>query len=161
MIKHWLRIGFISTMLASCAWLSPTMQPPKVVLESIQMLPSNGLNQRFNIGLRMTNPNDHPLKVNGISYTLALNGYDLIDGVGNNIPEVAPYSEVTFNVQASTNLMEAIMFVNDFLGGQAQGDLNYRLRANIAVSGLLGKLVIDQAGVVPLAATKTRKESAH
>lgn len=140
----------IAITMSGCALFRPDIEPPKVVLDSLEMLPVNGLNQRFKIGLRMTNPNDRPLNIRGINYTLALNGYRLIDGVSNDIPEVAPYSEVAFDVQASTNMFEALRFINNFMGGKASGDLNYRLHADISVAGLPRRLSVEETGMVSL-----------
>lgn len=147
--KAWY-IGWLVVSLTSCALMNPNIEPPKVTLESLQMLPPTGMTQRFNIGLRMANPNDRPLKIDGIAYTLALNGYKLVDGVGNDIPEVAPFSEVSFNVQASTNVFEAVRFVNNFLGAQGAEQLDYRLKADLAVSGLPRRLSVEESGKVPL-----------
>ena len=151
MTLKYCRIAWLLLLAFSgCAVLSPDFEEPKVVLDSLEMLPTNGINQRFKIGLRMTNPNDKPLKIKGISYTVALNGYDLLDGVGNNIPEVAPYSEVLFDVEASTNMFETLRFINNFMGGKSQGELNYRLQADIAVDGWFKKVAVEESGVVPL-----------
>lgn len=137
-------------LVSGCAWLKPDIQTPKVTLDSLEMLPVSGLNQRFKIGLRLSNPNDRSLKFNGISYTVVLNGYQLIDGVGNDIPEVEAFSEVLFYVQASTNMLETLRFINNFMGGKASGDLNYRLRGDISVAGLPRRLSVEESGTVPL-----------
>lgn len=143
-------VWVLVVFMTGCALVRPNIEPPKVVLDSLEMLPVKGLNQRFRIGLRMTNPNARALKLNGISYTLALNGYQLIDGVGKDIPELPPFSEVAFDVEASTNMFEALRFVNNFMGGKASGDLEYRLRADISVAGLPRQLSVEETGTVPM-----------
>lgn len=150
MIKNLCLAWLMIVGLSGCALIKPSIERPTVVLESLQMLPTNGLSQRFNIGLRMANPNDRPLKIDGINYTLELNGYQLLEGVSNNIPEVDAFSEVTFDVQASTNMFEALRFINNFMGGQAGGDLNYRLHANMSVAGLMQRISVEETGIVPL-----------
>lgn len=143
-------IAWMIVSLTGCTFINSNIQPPQVTLESLQMLPPTGMTQRFNIGLRMANPNDRPLKIDGIAYTLALNGYKLVDGVGSDIPEVAPFSEVSFNVQASTNVFEAVRFINNFVGERGAEQLDYRLKADLAVAGLSRRLSVEEAGKVPL-----------
>lgn len=150
MIRNGFLLLFIMTALAGCAFIKPSVEPPKLALESLQLLPADGLSQRFELGLRVINPNDRPLPINGMSYHLALNGYELINGVSGNIPEIGAFSEATFKVQASANMFEALRFVNDFMGGRARGDLNYRLRADFSVPGLLRRVSVEETGVVPL-----------
>lgn len=149
-IKKFCCFAWVLLSLTSCAILSPSIEAPKVTLETLEMLPPTGMSQRFDIGLRMSNPNDRPIKINGIAYTLALNGYKLVDGVGNNVPEVAAFSEVSFTVQASTNLFEAVRFINSFLAGDGAEQLDYRLKADLAIAGLPMRVSVEEAGKVPL-----------
>lgn len=148
--KYFCLAWLLAVMMTGCALFRPDIEPPKVVLDSLEMLPVNGLNQHFKIGLRMINPNDRALNIRGINYTLALNGYKLIDGVSSDIPEVPAFSEVAFDVQASTNMFEALRFINNFMGGKASGDLNYRLHADISIAGLPRRVSVEETGTVPL-----------
>ncbi len=134
---------------AGCAMVRTSMEPPNVVLESLELLSAEGLSQRFNIGLRLSNPNDRPLKINGISYTLAISGHQLVSGVGNDIPEVAAFSEVVFEVQASTNMFAALALINKLLRTETSGALDYKLQADISVAGLPRKLSVVESGTVP------------
>ena len=152
-VKRALLALFTFIALAGCALIKPSVEPPTVVLESLRLLPANGLNQRFELGLRVINPNDRPLPINGMSYHVALNGYELINGVSDNIPAIGAFSETSFKLQASTNLFEALRFVNNFLGGQPRGDLNYRLRADISVAGLMRPVSVEETGLVSLFTT--------
>lgn len=148
MIKN-LCLVFIVTLTAGCASLRTDLEAPNVVLESLEVVSTEGLSQRFNLGLRMSNPNDRPLKINGISYNLAVNGHKLVSGVGKDIPEVAAFSEVVFDVQASTNMFEALRLMNKLLGSDASGTLDYSLQADIAVAGLPRRLSVEESGTIP------------
>lgn len=148
MIKN-LCLVLIVTLSAGCASLRTDLEAPNVVLESLEVVSAEGLSQRFNLGLRMSNPNDRPLKINGISYNLAVNGHKLVSGVGKDIPEVAAFSEVAFDVQASTNMFEALRLLNKLLGSDASGALDYRLQADIAVAGLPRRLSVTESGTLP------------
>jgi LEA14-like dessication related protein len=47
----------------------------------------------FQIGLRIINPNSHALNLEGIVYTVSLEGHELVKDVGKNFPVFEGYSE--------------------------------------------------------------------
>lgn len=143
-------LTLLMLLSTGCALLHSSVAAPNVVLESLELLSAEGLSQRFNVGLRLSNPNDRPLKIDGISYTLAINGHKLVSGVGKGIPEVAAFSEVAFDVQASTNMFSALALINKLMGTDASGALDYKLQADISVAGVPRTLSVVESGTVPL-----------
>src|SRR5690554_3170236 len=93
------------TMTACAGLLSTQYDPPEVQVVSLQMLEPQGLQQRFRVGLVFLNPNASALPVKGLSYSLALNGYDLLQGVSGDIPTLSPYSETLVELELSTDLV--------------------------------------------------------
>ena len=69
-----------SLLLAGCASLTEPLDPPNVSLESLRSLPAEGGGPRFEIKLRVQNPNEQPLDIVGISYAIALAGQEVITG---------------------------------------------------------------------------------
>lgn len=55
----------------------------------------------FEIALHVINPNLEPLELVGISYTISLDGHELIKGVGNELPVIEGYGEGSFTLTAS------------------------------------------------------------
>ncbi|MDX2367193.1 MAG: LEA type 2 family protein [Colwellia sp.] len=80
-------------------------EEPSVELVSFKALPANGFEQNFEIGLKLTNPNNFDLPFNGISYQLSIAGETLARGVAANIPTAEAYGESRFVVSVSTSLM--------------------------------------------------------
>ena len=101
-------LAFVCVMVGACAHLGAGLEPPKVRVDSLRILEARGLSQRFMVGLRVINPNDRALPVKGLSYTLALNGIDLIEGVTGKVPTLEPFSETLVEVEASTDLVAAL-----------------------------------------------------
>lgn len=52
-------------------------EEPCVELVSLKVLPANGFEQNFEIGLKLTNPNNFDIPLNGISYQLSVAGETL------------------------------------------------------------------------------------
>jgi len=61
--------------------MGPRLEPPKLVLTSIEVGAIQGLSQEFIIGVSVANPNAKALALRGVSYSLALNSFELIQGV--------------------------------------------------------------------------------
>jgi LEA14-like dessication related protein len=134
-----------------CAQLNPHFENPQVTLESLEFLEQRGLSQRFRIGLRLINPNSRALAINGMSYTLSLNGFRLISGVSNRIPELAAYSETQLFLEAGTDLLEALRLLRS-LTTQSQDPLHYELNAKLDLKGLAPTLNVRRIGTVNLGA---------
>lgn len=143
-------VAFFALLVSACAHLGASYDPPKVKVISLELLPSQGLSQRFLIGLQMTNPNSGPMPIRGFSYTLALNGYELLDGVSSRMTTIPAFSETEVTVEATTDLMAALRFLNDFLSNNQQDTLRYALTANLDVAGLMRGVRVTENGEVPL-----------
>ncbi len=80
-------VGFLMTLaLSACATLGPDYEEPTVTLSSFKAIPSEGMIPAFEIGLRIINPNSRPLNLEGIVYTVSLEGYELDQGGRQGLP---------------------------------------------------------------------------
>ncbi len=77
-----------AVLLAGCAGLRPGYETPTVTVKSFRAIPSEGMLPEFEIDLHVVNPNREPLKLVGVSYTVTLEGHELIRGVGNELPVI-------------------------------------------------------------------------
>lgn len=143
-------------LLISCANLGVGLEAPKIKLVSVGMLPSEGLTQRFRIGLSITNPNAVALPVRGLSYSLALNGIEVVDGVSASVGRLAAYAETPLTLEASSNLLSALRFVNDFVRNSGDKPIDYNLRATIDVEGFARRLTVHENGAIPLSLAEPR-----
>lgn len=136
-------------LLQACTVL-PRLEEPGITVSSVKLLESTGLNQRFRIGLSLTNPNSVALPIKGMSYTLSLNGYDLIKGVSANIPRLEAYSETSVVVEGSADMFEALRLLNALMR-ENQPELQYRLAAKLDVQGWRPDVNVSRTGIVELA----------
>jgi LEA14-like dessication related protein len=146
MIKAFL---FATILLQGCAFLSPNLEEPTVKINSLSLGKSTGLNQSFNIGLLIANPNAAAIPVVGMKYTLSLNGYDLLSGVTNNIPTLVGYTETPVTIEASADLVSALRLVNS-LANKPQNKLAYALSAKLDLKGWSFPLNVTEAGEISL-----------
>jgi LEA14-like dessication related protein len=79
--------------LSGCTTLSSGYDEPTVELVSFKALPASGFEQNFEIGLKLTNPNDFELPFNVISCALSVAGETLARGVTADIPTAGTYGK--------------------------------------------------------------------
>lgn len=135
---------------AACTSLRVQQSPPKVQLQSLQMLPSEGLSQRFEIGLRITNKTSKPIHIEGLTFEVALNGHDLLEGVNGQDLTIEGYSEETIKLVASTNLVSTLRFAQQWLQDSDQASFDYALKADIDVKGSWLNIPVSETGKVDL-----------
>ena len=113
-------------------------------------MPASGLEQRFAIGLRVGNPNGLALNLVGMSYSVELEGFQVVSGVSNDIPSIPAYGEGMINVEASISLLDGMRLLNTLLS-QPQSELNYKIGAKLD-TGLpfIGKIPVIDTGVINL-----------
>ncbi len=132
-------------LVSACSSLNLSMVPPEVKVNSIVMQDSQGLQQHFEVGLSIANPNAKALNIRGMRYSIALNGYELIDGLGSDFPEIGAYQEAVVTVTASANLLNALRFVNNLLA-ETSPKLAYELTADLDVGGFMGRVRVTEQG---------------
>ena len=140
---------FTLLTLVSCANIYQDMDPPKVSVDSFRALPSEGAAPRFEIKLRVINPNTTALDIAGVSYSIALLDRELITGVTNDVPLIKGYSEEVVTLEAGIQLFELLRLFSA-LGAAADEPLQYRFSAKIDFKGLLPTQRVEDTGVINL-----------
>ena len=87
----------LPAVLAGCAALSGG-DPPKVSLAGVESLSSEGMELRFTVKLRVQNPADAPLEIDGLSLNLAVRSMDFASGVSAVKTSVPRFGEAVLSV---------------------------------------------------------------
>jgi len=136
--------------LSGCATLNPAYEKPSVELVSFKALPANGFEQNFEIGLKLTNPNNFDLPFNGISYQFSVAGATLAHGVASNIPTAKAYGESRFVVPISTSLISGIKVVSALMNSKGK-DISYQLEALLDIDiAFVPRLTVVEEGIIPM-----------
>jgi LEA14-like dessication related protein len=153
---HLSRTGYATTlliamavMLQGCAGFRPGYETPTVNVNSFRALPSEGMLPTFEIGLHVINPNAEALKLRGISYTVSLEGNEIIKGVGNELPVIDGYGEGQFMLTASANLFAGIRLITDLMSGTGDS-FAYKLEAKLDVGTFLPAIRVSDSGQIAL-----------
>lgn len=139
--------------LSGCAGMGSGYEAPTVSVQSFRPIASdNGTGlPAFEIVLRVINPNLEPLELAGVSYTISLDGQDLIKGVGNELPVIDGYGEGTFTLTAGVNVMAGIRLFRSLMNKDSDS-FDYSFDAKLDPGAFRRKIRISDSGSISLAA---------
>ncbi len=154
MIAHWRGLLLLVLLaLGGCAGLQKEFDPPGVTVESFRSLPGSEGAPRFEIGLRVTNPNAQALEIVGIAYSIELLGKQVMEGVSNEIPTIEPYGEAQVTVTASLKLFQLLRLFAS-LGQEPTDAIDYKVSAKIDFAGLIPTQRVEQTGEIDLSGAR-------
>ncbi len=136
-------------LVAGCASLSPGFEPPKLRVVSLRPVDGEDMAPRFEIGLRVINPNAESITLRGLSYTVALEGQDIIEGVARDLPAVPGYGEADVRLLATVSLLAGIRLVGDLMQ-RPRESVAYELRAKLDLGAMRPAIRIEDAGKIRL-----------
>jgi len=135
--------------LQGCATMRSDFEEPAVTVTSFRAVPSEGAALSFEIGLRVVNPNRDPLELQGVAYTITLEGHKLITGVGKDLPVIDGYSEGTFTLNASASLFQAIQLLGDLMN-DPKDRISYDLDTKLDIGTFYPAIRVRNSGEISL-----------
>ena len=142
-------------LFTSCAPLFPGFETPTATLSSFRVLPGDTIVPTFEIGLNISNPNRVPLKLEGMTYAVYLEGEPVLRGVTNQLPVIAAYSDGEVLLQARPDVFSTITLFTRWMN-QPREMFRYSLEAQLDVGRFLPKINIVRAGELSLTQTGGR-----
>ncbi len=124
------------SVISGCATLSGR-DAPTVRVAGLSVLPSEGLELRLALKLRVQNPNEIPLAYSGLSVKLDLDGRGIASGVSNESGEIARFSDQVLTVPVSISAFAAF---RQLLAGVREGRADSFTQGKAISYSLSGKL---------------------
>ncbi|MCF6187582.1 MAG: LEA type 2 family protein [Desulfobulbaceae bacterium] len=133
-------------ILSGCAGLGKPVQEPQVTLVDMQMLEVKPLEAIFQISLRVMNPNEYPLAMQGLNCDLKIDGKHFATGLANEPQKIPAFGTgvIPVTVYASTlKMFTSVMQIVQQVDQQRSGmqPLRYELTGKIRVGGGLNQSV--------------------
>jgi LEA14-like dessication related protein len=151
-IKVWAWMPVVMAMAllsGACSGLRPDYEKPTVTINSFRMLETEGIAPRFEIGLHIINPNRSALKLSGVSYTVHLEGHNVVTGVASDLPTIDPYGSGDVLLNAGVDLLSAIQLVLDLVR-QKPESMSYEVKLKLDPGGFQPNIYISKQGHVRL-----------
>lgn len=146
------RVAWVAAamLLVGCA-LTPKFTPPRLSIVNVQLEGGDLWEQRLKVRLHVENPNNRPLPVKGLEYTLEVAGQQLARGAAAASFIVPALGESEFDTNVTTNLAGTLLKLLG-RGPDALGQsVEYRLTGKVSLSeGLMRSIPFDERGRVRL-----------
>ncbi|MFO7765351.1 MAG: hypothetical protein R6V33_02845 [Pelovirga sp.] len=149
------RLALLSILLlqfTACAPLFPGFETPTATLSSFRTLPVDTIVPTFEIGLNISNPNRVPLKLEGMTYAVVIEGEPVLKGVTNRLPVIAAYDTGEVLLQVRPDVFSTINLFTRWLK-QPRDLVSYSFEAQLDIGRFLPKISIVRSGEISLAHT--------
>ena len=118
-----------SLALAGCATLPDPLQ---VTVAGIESLPSEGMELRMLVKLRVQNPNDTPIEYTGASVTLDVNDSTFATGVSDSGGSVPRFGEAVVAVPVTVSAMRMARQMLGAMDRQPTDRISYEMSGKLA-----------------------------
>ncbi len=144
-----LMLGLALALLSGCAGLLARPVPPQVNIAAISLTDANLFEQRYHIKLRLQNPNDFDLPINGVQFQVQINGRPFASGMSSAPVSVPRLGTAVLEIDAISTLAEVARQLNDIVMGQTQG-VRYTLTGKVHLARPAVELPFRQEGDMKL-----------
>lgn len=132
--------------LAACSDLPLNAVPPQVSVAGVDIKRLGLLEQRFDVGLRVTNPNDFDLVIEALEFELEVNGRPFATSMSRTSTLIAAASSTMMQIDAITqsrNLVEQLSRLSPEI---LKDGVPYRIKGRIKTDRSSRWLPFDHAG---------------
>jgi len=141
--------------LHACTGMRSDFETPTVTVNSFRTIPSDTAMPKFEIGLHVTNPNREDLKLDGVAYRVSVEGRNLINGVGNDLPVIEGYGEGEFVVTAAVSIFQGAMLLKDLMNSPKE-KLKYSFEAKLDIGAFAPPIRVKDEGEFSLQPSQPR-----
>lgn len=134
--------------LSGCALL-PQHDPLNINVVGIEPLPSQDMEIRFAVKIRVQNPNESSINFNGVALDLDINGQPFAAGVSDQSGSIARFSETVLTVPVSVSAFSVLRQTVGLSRTQTLNNMPYILRGKLA-GGLFGTRRFTDSGKLSL-----------
>ena len=148
--RHWWITAPAVVLIASCSTMPKDFEAPRVNISDLTPKEMAIFEQRFDVKLRIQNPNDVDLSVNGMRFDIELNEREFANGMTGERLTIPRFGSQTVDVEVFTTLASFLRQVQDLnaSGGQK---VRYRLKGTAFVdSPGTFKAPFDEKGEIDL-----------
>lgn len=131
--------------LSACATMPSDFEQPSVSVTSFLPTGSTGISPQFEIVLHITNPNRNPLVLQGLTYSIYLDGNKVMSGVANDLPEIQPYGEADVQLNATANLLGGFKVISGFMN-DTKGHIEYEFKARLDIGQFKPRIEVNKKG---------------
>ncbi len=149
-IKRWAAFIFIALMISGCAVFGKSLEAPRITLSNLTAQESTGFESVFQIQIRVMNPNDIDLNIQGVDCKLDINDKPFAYGLSQAKVTVPAYGSATMPMTLYSSIFDIARGILDV---SITKEMTYRLKGRVRLDGtvrLPSKLKFKSEGTFPL-----------
>jgi LEA14-like dessication related protein len=128
-------IALVVLLVGGCALLPPA-EPVDVTVAGIESLPSEGMEMRLAVKLRVQNPNDQPIDFDGLSVRLIVQGKTFATGVSDQRGTIPRFGSEVLSVAVTVSALRVAWNTFGLLMNEGAPDkIRYDLEGKINRTG--------------------------
>ena len=144
-------ILMVGIFLSACATPPPGIEAPKISIANIAPKDFALFEQRFDVQLRIANPNEKELGLNGMRFDIDLNEREFANGMTGETVVIPRFGSQVVNVEVITGISSFLRQVQELNKTGAGGKVTYRIKGTAFVENPgTFKLPFDEKGEVDL-----------
>src|SRR5512143_73538 len=133
--------------LAACSGLPLNAVAPRVSVAEVNIKRLGLFEQRFDVGLRVSNPNDFDLTIEALEFDLEVNGHPLATGLSQGATRIAAASSTLLRIDAVTQSENLIRQFQTLSPESLKDGVPYRIRGRLRSDRSPNWVPFDHAGV--------------
>ena len=147
---HSLLAALATLIVAGCAALPTNLETPEVSFVSLRAIEATVFEQRLEVRMKVRNPNDIELPVNGLDVDIELAEEPFAHGVSAREFVVPAGGEAEFDMLVTANAATALLKI---AGADRKTDsIDYTIKGKLSTKiGLLRTIPFDESGTLPIA----------
>lgn len=142
--------------LAACSSLPLNALMPRVSVAAIDIKSLGLFEQHFDVGLRLTNPNDFDLRIEALDFDLEVNGQAFAKGMARTTMLIPAASSIVVQVDTITQSKDLIQQFLILQRDTLKEGFPYRIKGRVKTDKWSGWLPFEQRGVYGGEARKPR-----
>ena len=143
-VSAWVVILVI--LVSGCASLFWMGEKPHVDIVNVTPKEMRLLEQAFILELRIQNPTETDLDINGMAFELEINGQPFARGVSNQSLKIERLSTKIVQVEAYTGLTSILRQLSEARKGSYASGFKYRLKGSIHTGAPSFRIPFDETG---------------
>ena len=136
----------VAVFTVGCSGIPFNAKAPKVSVAELSVKRLGLFEQVFDVGLRVSNPNDFDIDIEGLEFKLEVNGREFATGVAHTHTRVPALSGAVVHVDTTTqsnNLLQQMKTLPEIM----KDGVPYRIHGRIKIDRAADWLPFDRSGV--------------
>ena len=145
-VRTFAMLVFVAAFAAACSGIPFNAKAPKVSVAEVNVKRLGLFEHVFDVGLRVNNPNDFDIAIEGLEFKLEINGREFATGTAYTHTHLPAFSTAVVHVDTKTDsnkLLQQIKTLPNLLKDGAP----YRIRGRIKIDRADDWVQFDRSGV--------------